>query len=155
MTGELGILNVGAGDIKVSFDKSNPAERIRASRIVKDMLKRGYALLVEVDRNGQKAFERATAFDENTCEYIVADFDPIQAERTDEQEEIDRAIAGIDKSERERHEETTAPGSEEAPRQQAETVVDEKGSKRGRRGRYRKVDAAGTRAVGVGRSAGG
>lgn len=46
--GQIGILNVGAGDTKISFDKNNPAERIRSARIVTDMLRRGYALLVEV-----------------------------------------------------------------------------------------------------------
>ena len=32
--GEIGILNVGAGDTKLTFDKNNPAERIRSARIV-------------------------------------------------------------------------------------------------------------------------
>ena len=32
MTGDVGILNVGAGDVKLSFDTRNPAERIRAAR---------------------------------------------------------------------------------------------------------------------------
>ena len=32
--GEVGILNVGAGDIRLSFDPANEAERIRAARIV-------------------------------------------------------------------------------------------------------------------------
>ena len=52
--GSIAILNVGAGDTRLSFDKANPAEAIRAARIVKDMLRRGYALLVEVERDGQK-----------------------------------------------------------------------------------------------------
>ena len=46
--GQIGVLNVGAGDTKLSFDKNNPAEMIRSARIVTDMLRRGYALLVEV-----------------------------------------------------------------------------------------------------------
>ena len=75
--GELSILNVGAGDVKISFDTANVAETIRASRIVRDMLRRGYALLVEVERDGEKKFERALDFNENTGCYIVADFDPI------------------------------------------------------------------------------
>lgn len=48
-TGSVGILNVGTGDIRLAFDKNNPAECIRAARIVKDMLRRGFALLVEVE----------------------------------------------------------------------------------------------------------
>lgn len=73
--GTVGILNVGDGDTKLSFDKNNPAERIRAARIVADMLRRGYALLIEVDGK----FVRATEFKEDVCEYIIADFDPITA----------------------------------------------------------------------------
>lgn len=78
--GSVGILNVGAGDTKLTFDDSNPAEAIRAARIVKDMLRRGYALLVEVERDGKRAYERVTEFREDTREYIIADFDPIHVE---------------------------------------------------------------------------
>ncbi|MEO8391171.1 hypothetical protein [Polaromonas sp.] len=38
--GSVGILNVGDGDTKLSFDPKNPAERIRAARIVRDMIRR-------------------------------------------------------------------------------------------------------------------
>lgn len=72
MTGEVGILNVGAGDTKLSFDKSNPVERDRAKRIVQDMLKRGYALLIEVGRRkGEPIYQRAHGFDPETSEYII------------------------------------------------------------------------------------
>jgi hypothetical protein len=69
--GSLSILNVYQGDVKISFDTENPAEAIRARRIIKDMMKRGYALLVEVDGKYQRALE----FDETKGEYIIADFD--------------------------------------------------------------------------------
>lgn len=39
--GQIGILNVGAGDTKLTFDKNNPAERIRSARIAHLMLMRG------------------------------------------------------------------------------------------------------------------
>jgi hypothetical protein len=78
-TGTVGILNVGEGDTKLSFDPKNPIERIRAARIVKDMLRRGYVLLIEVDKGGEKVFTRAQEFDETVCEYVIADFDPIEA----------------------------------------------------------------------------
>jgi hypothetical protein len=84
--GEISILNVGDGDTKLSFDKKNPAERIRAARIVADMLKRGYALLIEQPA-GSGNFVRAQAFDEEVCEYVIADFDPITAAEHDAQEE--------------------------------------------------------------------
>lgn len=74
--GTIGILNVGAGDTKITFDKSNPAECIRAGRIVTDMLRRGYALLIEVKKG---KFERVKKFDPKTSSYIIADFDPKDA----------------------------------------------------------------------------
>lgn len=73
MTGTLGILNVGAGDTKISFDKSNPAERARAGRIVADMLRRGFAIFIEVGvRDGKPLYQRAEAFDPETSEYLIA-----------------------------------------------------------------------------------
>lgn len=133
MNGTLSILNVGAGDTKLSFDKSNPAERIRAGRIVTDMLRRGYALLVEVERDGAKAYERVQAFDPETSEYIIADFDPLAAtpaptENTDHGSETQAS------------EESSAPAAESTKR---------------KRGRPRRIPAEGASAVAVARSAGG
>lgn len=89
--GQIGILNVGAGDTKLSFDKNNPAELIRSARIVRDMLRRGYALLVEVtDKKGEKSYTRVHEFNEATCEYIIADFDPIVAAEEDANERNDK-----------------------------------------------------------------
>lgn len=79
--GQIGVLNVGAGDTKLSFDKNNPAECIRSARIVSEMLKRGYALLVE-DPEKPGTYVRAHAFREDTCEYIIADYDPTVIEET-------------------------------------------------------------------------
>jgi hypothetical protein len=72
--GTLCILNVGAGDTKISFDPAKSDEVKNASRIITDMLKRGYALLIEVgtDADGDTIYKRARGFDEKTCEYIVA-----------------------------------------------------------------------------------
>lgn len=73
MIGEIGILNVGAGDTKLSFDPSNPAEVRRAATIVADMLRRGFALLVEVGKDEKgPLYRRATGFDPETAEYIIA-----------------------------------------------------------------------------------
>lgn len=86
----MGILNVGCGDTKIVFDPNNPQDMIRAARIVKDMLRRGYALLVtvpgETGPDGKPIYRRATDFDEKTCEYIIADFDPLVAKEQDEYE---------------------------------------------------------------------
>lgn len=84
MKGQIGILNVGAGDTKLVFDKNNPAECIRAARIVKDMLRRGYALLVDV---GKGKTRRVLDFDDTKFEYIIADFDPVTAEAADREEQ--------------------------------------------------------------------
>jgi hypothetical protein len=70
--GELSVLNVAAGDIKLTFDTNDAVEAIRAKRMISDMLRRGYALLIEVDGK----FQRALEFKEDVGEYIVADFDP-------------------------------------------------------------------------------
>lgn len=86
MTGGVGILNVGAGDTKLSFDPSNPAEAIRAARIVRDMLRRGYALMIEVRQpSGAMAYQRVHDFDETKAEYIIADYDPGNSERANEE----------------------------------------------------------------------
>ena len=70
--GELGILNVGAGDTKLTFDPSKPAERERAARVVEDMLKRGYAIFVWAgEKDGEPLYRRATGFDPETCEYLI------------------------------------------------------------------------------------
>lgn len=71
--GEVGILNVGAGDTKLTFDKKNPVERARAAKIVEDMLKRGFAILIQVGKkNGEPLYQRAKGFDPKRCEYIIA-----------------------------------------------------------------------------------
>lgn len=138
-TGTVGVLNVGAGDTKLVFDKKNPADCIRAARIVRDMLRRGYALLIstEADAKGNPIYRRATDFDEDTCEYIIADFDPVEAAAADAKENGDEPAAA------------TAPagrGEEgEAPSRP-----------RGRpRKNVQRFDASQTRAVAVARSAGG
>lgn len=73
MTGTLSILNVGDGDTKLSFDPKKPSEAKRTAEIVTDMLRRGYVLLVEVgaDEKGP-IYRRATGFDPDTTEYIIA-----------------------------------------------------------------------------------
>lgn len=72
MCGQIGILNVGAGDTKLSFDPKNKGEVKRASATVKDMLKRGYAIFVEVGANEKgPIYQRATGFDAKTAEYLI------------------------------------------------------------------------------------
>ena len=73
MTGEVAILNVATGDTKLTFDPSKPEEVKRSARIVKDMIRRGFVLLIEVGRDEKgPTYRRAHDFDETTAEYIVA-----------------------------------------------------------------------------------
>lgn len=127
--GQVGILNVGAGDVKLSFDPKDPAERIRAARIVKDMIRRGYAILVATGKGKNFKYVRAHDFDEKTCEYIIADFDPLVAAESDRKEVEDGQ---------------SIPAGEGAPAT----------ARRGR-GRPRRVDAGSVPAVSVARTAGG
>lgn len=71
--GCLEVLNVAGGDVKLTFNRQDVSEAIRAKRMIEDMLKRGYALVVEVDG----AYQRVTRFDAAQGEYIIADFDPM------------------------------------------------------------------------------
>lgn len=72
MSGELGILNVGAGDTKLSFDPKKPKEVARAKRIVTDMLRRGFAIFVEVGKDERgPLYRRAVDFDQTTAEYLI------------------------------------------------------------------------------------
>lgn len=129
MTGELGILNVGAGDTKLTFDPAKPAERDRAARIVTDMLKRGFAILVQVgEKDGKPLFQRAEAFDPETCEYVIV------ADGPADQAPID------------------APDAEEASASPPAPAPAGK-KKRGRK--TTRIAAEKTRAVSVARSAGG
>jgi hypothetical protein len=146
MTGQIGILNVGAGDTKLTFDKNNPAECIRSGRVITDMLRRGYALLIEVpDGNGGKAYTRVHEFRESTCEYIIADFDPIIAAKEDEANE--------------RNDEPSAASADGAADEVSrEAPAKRKGGNRSiqpNRGKRTAVHASATAGIAVSRSAGG
>jgi hypothetical protein len=152
-TGSVSILNVGAGDIELSFNRDNPAECIRAARIVKDMLRRGYALLIEVERDGVRKFERALDFDDTQYKYIIADFDPVAAQEADKREEDEAAKL--------RRADEKAYGEEQPPEIASSTEspgpgTGEEPRTEKRRGRPRRAIAADSvKAVAVGRSAGG
>lgn len=123
--GELGVLNVGTGDTKLTFDKDKPIDRERAARIVQDMLSRGYAILVQVgEKDGKPLYLRAEGFDPETCEYL---------------------IVGLSEAEEAELSGRPEPASKEPA---------EPRRKRGREPKSR-VPAESTRAVAVARSAGG
>jgi len=154
--GVLEILNVQGGDVKITFDKQNTAETIRARRIVTDMLRRGYALVVEVDRNGERAYERIQGFDEAKGEYIVADFDPMAAHESDLDEAADRLRRVQEEEDRIRDlkqgQRPTAPSGDTAEQPpSAESPTEKK--KRGPHSKRMPMES--TKATAVGRSAGG
>ena len=64
--------SVGDGDTTLSFDPKKPEETRRAKKIADDMLKRGFAILVEVRKNdGEPLYQHAKTFDGETAEYII------------------------------------------------------------------------------------
>jgi hypothetical protein len=104
MESGLSILNVGEGDTKLSFDPDKPVERERASRIVTDMLKRGYAILIQVgEKDGEPLYQRAKGFDPKTCEYLIAGLSE------QEEQEIDQQLSGKKKRGRKRVDAAHAP----------------------------------------------
>lgn len=66
-TGGLDVLNCFAGHISIKFDRNDPDDTAKAKRIVTDMLKRGYTILVETPDGTRKV----NRFDPNTDSYIV------------------------------------------------------------------------------------
>lgn len=133
MTGEVGILNVGAGDTKLSFDPAKPDDAKRSAQIVRDMIRRGFVLLIEIGRNDKgPIYQRAHDFDPETHEYIiagdVADDDMAKEMTNDRRKHTGRK---------------TTRKSSTAPARQA-----------GRKA-TRRVPAAATNAVAVSRTAGG
>jgi hypothetical protein len=68
VTGSLSVLNVGAGDIQIVFDRHDSDERDKALRMLKDMQARGYAILVKL---ADGTHVRAQRIDPNLGRYIV------------------------------------------------------------------------------------
>lgn len=74
--GVLSVMNVGAGDLTVHFDPRFPDEVKRARKMVEDMLRAGYALVVREEDGTHSPVQE---FDPETCTYVVADMDFRQA----------------------------------------------------------------------------
>lgn len=72
-TGALDILNCGAGHIAMKFDKDNPEEVVKARKMITDMMRRGYLILVtEADGSTR----RVKRFDPTRDEYIIEEMEP-------------------------------------------------------------------------------
>ncbi len=69
MTGSLSILNVGAGDIEITFNAHNSAESVKAIKMLLEMRDRGYAILVRDTETGE--YRRAVDIDAKRGRYIL------------------------------------------------------------------------------------
>lgn len=68
MVGELNVLNVGAGDIRVTFNHIDQGETKKALRMLKDMQQRGYAIMVALPDG---TYTRAKTIDPTTNSYVI------------------------------------------------------------------------------------
>lgn len=66
--GQLNVLNVGAGDIKVVFNEGDEAETSKAIKMLKDMQARGYLIAVELPDG---TYTRAVDIDATRNRYII------------------------------------------------------------------------------------
>jgi hypothetical protein len=82
VSGELRILNTGAGDVRISFRPDASAdEKNQARELIEKMLREGYALLVQTPDG---SYARAKGFDPETHSYILSTAPPKTAEVVDE-----------------------------------------------------------------------
>jgi len=65
--GALCILNITQGDMKISFDKDKPEEVEHARKVIDDMLKRGYTILVQWG----SGWRRAKTFIPSRDTYVI------------------------------------------------------------------------------------
>lgn len=73
-SGTLDVLNVRAGDLKFSWDSESDVADAR--RVVRDLLRQGYLLVVETEEG---THVRVEDFDPDTDEYIVAAVPVVEA----------------------------------------------------------------------------
>lgn len=69
--GTMNVLSVGRGDMKINFNSDNPEEVEQAKSMVRDMLRSGYMIFVEVEEDGKKVTKKVHDFDEKHCEYVI------------------------------------------------------------------------------------
>lgn len=67
-TGSISVLNVGEGDVVVTFNGLDDTEAEKALRMLEDMQKRGYAILV---KQPDDTYRRAESIDRETQSYVV------------------------------------------------------------------------------------
>lgn len=67
-TGNLCVLNVGAGDIKLVFNNQDKHEAAKAIRMLEQMLERGYLIAVELSDG---SYTRAERIDASRGRYVI------------------------------------------------------------------------------------
>lgn len=68
LPGELSVLNVGAGDINITFNNADADEVGKARQVITDMQKAGYAIMAQMP---DKSYQRIESFDPARNAYIV------------------------------------------------------------------------------------
>jgi hypothetical protein len=71
----LSVLNVNAGDLKFDLTSASEEEKATAAKVITDMLKAGYTILVEDD---DKQLVPVKAFDATKMLYMVEDRRPVK-----------------------------------------------------------------------------
>lgn len=71
MSGRLEVLSVGKGHLRLTVTTTSKKDRDQARQTIEDMLKRGYAIFIEVEPG--KPLERVKRFDPKRMEYIIAE----------------------------------------------------------------------------------
>jgi hypothetical protein len=66
--GSLSVLNVGLGDIEITFNTFDDVEKARALQMLKDMQRRGYAILMKLPDG---TYTRVMEVDERHGRYVV------------------------------------------------------------------------------------
>lgn len=66
--GQVSVLNVGAGDISVTFNSLDEAEGRKAVRMLTDMVRRGYAVCLQLPDG---TYQRVTEVDAAHGRYVV------------------------------------------------------------------------------------
>lgn len=92
MTGTLGILNVGAGDTKIVFDRDNPDETERAAGMVRTLMSAGFVIMVDAgdtDVQGRPVMTRVRDFDSRDRCYIVLDRTPDEPRDQESSPQVD------------------------------------------------------------------
>jgi len=157
MSGTLGVLSVGAGHLKISFNKDNEEERRMAAETVVDLLCKGYVLLV-MDKEG--LYHRVDGFDPETCEYLIVEKNvafttpteiKVATQEKDTKDSADHETASEDEGNQSNSTQSTSEWK------QAPTLSSDGGSSKGiksRKGRKR-IDASTVSGVAVARSSGG